>query len=269
MVTSIKSSTPKLFKFRLRTALVVPFVCQIAGTVGLVGYLSFRNGQEAVNKLASQIRIETASHVQRVMENYFTVPFKITHSNINALRLNQIKLQDKEAIEQYFFYQFQAFPLSQELYVGMPDGTLIYVVHKPNGTFIANTTSIFPKREMYQLDHQGKRGKLISTSDYDCRTRPWYKLAVEKRGQVWTDVYLFTTLQKLGITAAEPYYDEQGKLMAIFTGQFPLEVISDFLGTLKVSSTGQVFILRSDWTAICIINRRKLLSWCEWRTESV
>jgi methyl-accepting chemotaxis protein WspA len=47
----------------------------------------------------------------------------------------------------------------------------------------------------------------------------------------------------LGITAAEPYYDQQGKLVAIFTAQFPLESLSDFLKTLKVSPTGQVFIL--------------------------
>ncbi|MEG4918442.1 MULTISPECIES: hypothetical protein [unclassified Microcoleus] len=32
-------------KFQLRTALVVPFVLQIVAAVGLVGYLSFGNGQ--------------------------------------------------------------------------------------------------------------------------------------------------------------------------------------------------------------------------------
>jgi len=37
----------------LRTVLIVPFVLQILGAVGIVGYLSFRNGQQAVNDLAS------------------------------------------------------------------------------------------------------------------------------------------------------------------------------------------------------------------------
>jgi len=41
-------------KFRLQTALVVPFILQIVAAVGLVGYLSLRNGQQAVTDLANQ-----------------------------------------------------------------------------------------------------------------------------------------------------------------------------------------------------------------------
>ena len=243
MVASKGSLTPTSFKFRLWTALVVPFVLQIVTAVGLVGYFSFRNGQEAVNKLARQVRIEVASRTQQVMENYFKIPHQITRNNINALRLKQINLQDKEGLERHFFYQLQAFPVGNELFMGMPDGSIVYVAHKPDGSFISNSTSQFPKREQYELDNQGRRSKLIKVTNYDARTRPWYKLAVEKRGQVWTGGYLFTTLQTFGITAAEPYYDEQGKLVAIFTAQFPLKTLSDFLNTLKVSPTGQVFIL--------------------------
>jgi hypothetical protein len=49
------SSAPKANKFiPLRLILVVPFVLQIFAAVGLVGFLSFRNGQKAVNDLANQ-----------------------------------------------------------------------------------------------------------------------------------------------------------------------------------------------------------------------
>lgn len=42
-------------KAPLKIILIVSFVLQVVGTVGLVGYLSFRNGQKAVNKLADQL----------------------------------------------------------------------------------------------------------------------------------------------------------------------------------------------------------------------
>src|SRR5919199_1987726 len=243
MVSSKEAIAPTALKIRLRTALVVPFVLLIVAAVGLVGYLSLRNGQQAVNRLASQVRLEVASRTQQVMENYFSTPHQITHSNINALRLGQLKLQDKQAVERYFFYQLQTFPLLSELNVGTADGTMIYVGQKPDGSFIANTTAQFPRRERYELDNQGRRGKLVKVIEYDPRTRPWYKLGLQKRGQVWTEIYLFTTGQTLGMTAAEPYYDEQGKLVAVFTAQLPLRVLSDFLKTIKVSPTGQVFVL--------------------------
>jgi len=38
-----------LEKLPLGVVLIVPFVLEIVGAVGLVGYLSFRNGQKAVN----------------------------------------------------------------------------------------------------------------------------------------------------------------------------------------------------------------------------
>ena len=240
---SSKEATPTSGKFGLRTALLVPFVLQIVAAVGLVGYLSFRNGQQAVNRLASQVRSEVASRTQRVMEDYLSLPHEITRSNINALRLNQIKLEDKEALERHFFYQLQTYPITGEIFVGMPDGSIILVSQKPDGSFVANTTREFPRREQYLLDNEGRRRQLLRSINYDARTRPWYKAAEQKRGQTWSEVYLFTTLQKLGISAVEPYYDAQGKLVAIFAAQFPLSALSDYLKTLKVSPTGQVFVL--------------------------
>lgn len=43
-------------KVPLRVILVVPFVVQTFTIVGLVGYLSYRSGKDAVNDLSSQLR---------------------------------------------------------------------------------------------------------------------------------------------------------------------------------------------------------------------
>ncbi len=238
---SVKITSPK---FPLRTSLVVPFVLQIVAAVGLVGYISFRNGQNAVTELSRQLRVEVASRTLRVMEDYFKIPHQITHSNINALRLNQINVENREAVERHFFYQLQTFTLCRELDMATPDGSITYVGHKSDGTFISNTTNKFPRRELYELDREGKRGKLVKvTTNYDPRLRPWYIRTVEKKKQTWSDFHLLTTLQIFGITGTEPYYDEQGKLIAIFVAQFPVAGITDFLKTIKVSPTGQVFMI--------------------------
>ncbi|OCR00674.1 hypothetical protein BCD67_11935 [Oscillatoriales cyanobacterium USR001] len=244
MVRSNADNNPTLFKLRLRTALIVPFVLQIAAIVGLVGYLSFRNGQEAVNRLARQVRIEVASRTQLSMEKYFQEPHKITSINISAVRLKQINIEDKEAMEKHLLSNLKIFPLIGESYLGFSDGSIIYVGRRSDGTFIANTTAKFPIRQQYELDNQGNRAKLLNvTNNFDARTRPWYKIAVEKRGQSWTGVYLFASSQTLGIAAAEPYYDRQGKLVAVFSTNLPLQELSNFLKALKVSQTGQAFVI--------------------------
>src|SRR5919199_141421 len=54
----------------LRVILIVPFVVQVIGAVGLVGYLSFRNGQQTVNDISSQLRREVVARVQVQLRSY-------------------------------------------------------------------------------------------------------------------------------------------------------------------------------------------------------
>ncbi len=50
--------------------LVVPFVLQIFAAVSITGYLSFRNGQKAVNDLATQLQEEVSDRVSLHLDNY-------------------------------------------------------------------------------------------------------------------------------------------------------------------------------------------------------
>ena len=73
-----------LGKTRLRTILVVPFVLQIVGTVGLVGYLSFRNGQRAVNSLAVKLLDKSNDVVTQRLDRYLQTAQDINHLNAEA-----------------------------------------------------------------------------------------------------------------------------------------------------------------------------------------
>ncbi|QYO62189.1 hypothetical protein [Leptolyngbya sp. 7M] len=65
-----KATPPIPGKFPLRVTLVVPFVLQILAVVGLVGYLSFRNGQRAVNDLATQLRSEVTARIEAELKTW-------------------------------------------------------------------------------------------------------------------------------------------------------------------------------------------------------
>ncbi|WP_448560614.1 hypothetical protein [Trichothermofontia sp.] len=49
----------------LRVVFTVPVLLQLVGVVSLVGYLSFLNGQRAVQNLASQLRSELSARIER------------------------------------------------------------------------------------------------------------------------------------------------------------------------------------------------------------
>ncbi len=58
-------------KLPLRTVLIVPFVLQTVSVVGLVGYLSFKSGQESVEDVAHQL-------IEQVAER---ISHRLTHNN--------------------------------------------------------------------------------------------------------------------------------------------------------------------------------------------
>ena len=227
---------------RLRAILVVPFVLQILATVGIVGYLSFYNGEKSVNKLASKIRLEVANHTERVLEDYFKTGDQLSRININALRLKQINLEDKESVERYFARQLLVFPMFSELSIGTPDGGVINVSKMSDGSMQSGSSVSPSSRAIYQLDEYGERSKFKYLENFDVRTRPWYKAGISQKGLVWTEIFQTRTAKSLGFAVVEPYYDKNGKLVAVFENFILLQGISDFLKTLNLSSSGQVFI---------------------------
>ncbi|MEL6855948.1 MAG: histidine kinase, partial [Cyanobacteria bacterium J06607_13] len=94
--------------FSLQALLVVPFVAQIFGTVSLVGYLSFRNGQRAVNNLADQLMDRTSDVVDQHLQSYLSVPQQLNQINADAIRRGILDIEDQELMGQYFWDQMQA-----------------------------------------------------------------------------------------------------------------------------------------------------------------
>ncbi len=233
-------------KVPLRIVLVVPFVIQIFAAVGLVGWLSFRNGQKAVNDVATQLRSEISDRIQQRLESYLETPHLIDRINVKAARLGELNIQDTQRMGRYFWEQIQMFKSVNLIYVGTQQGEYIGAKRPTNDTLTIN----FANRKtggtyhVYAPDNKGNPVKLLRvTTQYDPRIRPWYKQTVKTGRPSWSPIYPFFEPPSLGITAAHPLYDENGKLQAIFASDFALSDISKFLNGLKIGRSGQSFIM--------------------------
>jgi phosphoserine phosphatase RsbU/P len=230
-------------KMRLQVALVAPFMAQMIGAVSLVGYLSFQNGQESTQHLATRLRREVAKRTEGVLKHYFDSPQHLANVNVEALRLKYIDLSKREAMEKHFVAQLKIYENMGEVFVGGPDGSMIYVGRNASGGFLSASTSENNKRDFYQLDAQGNRIRLLRSDEFDARTRPWYKVAIARKDKGWSSVYQSRTTGSLGIAAVQPAYDKEGKLTAVFSSYLLLNGISDFLESVFISPTGQVFVM--------------------------
>lgn len=230
-------------KVPLRTLLVVPFILQIFAAVGLTGYLSLRNGQQAVNDLAARLSREVSSRSQEHIRTLADFPQLFLQMNATAIRTGNLDLDDFPRVEQFFWRQVQLTNLVPTLYYGNQEGDFILLKKGEPDLVYIRDKSTAPVRKIYQLDQQGNRTKLIQNVEYDPRTRPWYKVAIQASKPTWSPIYLFTAAPDLGITPVVPIFNQDGVLRGVLAIDFTLSQISDFLRSLKISRSGQAFIM--------------------------
>ncbi len=229
----------------LRTFLVVPFVLQIVGTVGLVGYLSFQSGQQAVNDVASQLRQEISDRISDQIRTYLKTPHLINQTNADLIRLGQLDITDPQGLERHFLKQIQVFDSLSRIYFSNPEGGLISIGNDERGLSVAFTEKFARGRlQVESVDTEGNAKKvLLNQSNYDARERPFYQSAVIAGQPTWSPIYVYIPSSRgLGIAASYPFSNE-GKLEGILSSDLSLVAINRFLQSLKIGIRGEAFII--------------------------
>ena len=234
-------------KLPLRIILTLLFVLQVIIAVGLVGWLSFSNGQRAVNDLATQLRNELTFRIQQHLQTYLEMPHLVNQLNANAIRLGTLDLKNTELLEMHLWHQKKQFKMVSYTAIGTETGNYI------GAQFFADGSSIIEKMKMsedestmqtWQMSEMGEFDFLEKEKpNYDPRTRPWYKLAKAKGAAVWTDIYAYFSGESMTISANQPIYNQEGRFVGVASADLILSEIGRFLSTLHVGKTGQTFII--------------------------
>ncbi len=228
----------------------MPFVIQIIAAVTAVGVLSFRNGQQAVNDLASQLQTEIATRITQQLQSYVAIPHTINQINATAFAQGDIRIVQPEG-EHIFWQQAKIFPNTNLIYCGDDqDGSFLGVgrnVDDRSLQMVVYNQASNRLGRYYTLDTQGNQEHLIreGSRPYDARVRPWYKAGLAANGPTWSDIYLDFDTQLPTITASLPVYSNStNQILGVCATDFILpEEMSQFLKTLKIGKTGETFIM--------------------------
>ncbi|PZD75000.1 Nitrogen regulation protein NR(II) [Acaryochloris thomasi RCC1774] len=231
-------------RHKLRTVLVVPFVLQVFGAVGLVGYFSFRNGQLAVQELANKRMQEVEGRISQRLETYFEAPHQINQINQAALDLGQLDANNLQSMERHFWRQSQVFDLVSYIQFGGRNGEFIGLAINDDGSFTYQVTEGTGALQTYGINDQGNRKSLLETSpDFDPRNRPWYVTPAKARKPAWTEIYAWVNPPTLAITLGQPFYDSVDQFQGILATDLTIAQISEFLRTLKLGESSRLLIV--------------------------
>ena len=236
-------------KLSIQTLVATSFVVQIVAAVGLTGWFSLRNGEQAVSDLSTQLRSEITARVQQRLNHYLSDPHLINEINIDSVRLGELDFQDVTRLERHFWRQLQLFPSTSYIYAGTEQNVFSGAEQTSDGfPNVASWTGADGGFETFTTDEKGyRRERLSVVEDYDLLTRPWYVAAKAARKPIWGEISILAApYPNVTLPAISPIYDAAGTLQGVFAVNLSLLALGDFLQTLEVGKTGQIFIMERD-----------------------
>jgi len=161
--TLLNVSHPKLFsRISWQTFLVIAFIVPIVTGVGLVAWISFYQGRQAVNKVAGQLRNELTARIQTEIRYLLETPHLINRLNADAIEQDYLQEQ-AQSIDtspkawRYIWQQIKQFPYISAVYYANNQGEYIDYHWGVNGQLnlgiIGQSTN--SAYEIYLTDNQG------------------------------------------------------------------------------------------------------------------
>ena len=203
---------PRSLQVRLFLALVLIISIFIPGT----GYFSYLQARNAVEKQMRHYAINIASQNAERIRQFLSQIMDNAHLIKAFFENGMIDINNPIELINYFYL------LKRE------HAEFVNVQYGDRKGYFTMVPAQFP--EIHKI--------------FDPRIRPWYIGAVAAKGEHWTDVYIFASSQKPGITASLPIY-KGNELQGVCGIDIDLSTFSRFLQSIKIENQGYAYIIEN------------------------
>jgi class 3 adenylate cyclase len=217
-----------------------------AGTGATLGALAWREkltGSRALvdNAMAQAARM-TADHAAAFLHQAEA----FVRLGPNHVARGLLDPGDSRAVGAFALSALRANPQLSWVSYGDRDDRFVGAWRDGGGQYYLNRS--FPRNGRIRLEEDrilpdGRRERVRTVDDHGYRPREqaFFRLAETSRDPVWTDPYRFYD-GALGVTCALALLDAAGQVRGVFTVDLSLDGLSRFVGNLRVSPRGRVFI---------------------------
>lgn len=218
----------------------------LAAIVAIALY-TYQNNRRDVLALSDDVLQSLNRRIATEVRSYLSPASQIAMLASNILAVHG--LEDKrELAEPFAIHVLRNNPQLSSFFFADTDGDFLMLKKEPDGsvhTKLIERDEETTRSQWIRRDTDGNIIDIEALSDdpFDPRVRPWYRGALENSGLHWSDVYVFFTDQKPGLTASLAVYNENLEMIAVIGLDIALEQLSTFLASLEIGRTGQAMIV--------------------------
>lgn len=256
----------KIFIFKdrpIQFTLLAGFSSVLIITVALIITLTSKQNEKQLFTLTDQLTAQTSQTVLEKMESFFSPIESISKLVERSANYSSIFPDQLNEFTQFAMTSVQSFSQIYSMYYGDISGNFINI-RKTANTFIVRTILNSPTRRSITEETLDMDGNLLKTetniqSDYDPRKRPWYTGSLSESIGNWTNVYIFHSNKRPGITYALPLFSKDNQRLGVFGTDLQLGEISLFLNSQKKGSVTDLIVINDDSRVIAYPDITKLM----------
>ncbi len=238
---------PKWQKTLLRNVFVAVAVVAVglavASLVLLQDHRSNAADQREMERVVNAIAAESAA----VTTEYLAAPESAV--GVVASVYNDVALSE-DMRRRLFIGLIDSHDQIDAVFVGYPNGDFSFFARalETEGIYRSREISTSPTRRVaeawYDSDQREIRSAFNDESDYDPRSRPWYgRVASGAQDQSWTDPYVFSSSNEIGVTFSRGIRNEAGEIEAVIGVDVTLDELVSFMARRRPSADGTVAVL--------------------------
>jgi len=237
----------------LRLSLILPFVVLISLLTGTLGVLWYWMDSTTVSGLSKQVMVEITERTAQAISQdvrYSSATLEVAFPNGLPAALDIGG--DLGNLQKRLWAAASLRGTTGSVYYGNIAGQSIGLRRDGNQAEMRLNTLAGKPRQHFLLDGITATPRPTSSESvvFDPRTRPWFKLARQTDGPVWTPVYVDFDNHDLVMTLARRVASRAGAFEGVVATDIFLNTLRRFVDQLPLSHGGQVFILEPDGTLI-------------------
>ena len=194
-------------------------------------FLFHERSSEKKEQLFNEIISQMNQTIIEKTTNYLMPAIMVAESSSRLIHNGILSPENVTQIENYCLSLIKPHPQLTKFYFGNTTGKFVMVYRDKGNTITTKVVNAQTQQSFYK--YRNTIGNLTKTSKkkttYDARKRPWYQGAKDSEERFWTDIYIFFTGKKPGITAAYPSFDAKDRFNGVFGVDIELAELSGFL----------------------------------------
>jgi len=221
--------------------MTIIIVCALA-------YYSYNAHREAALELTEDLLIAIDKRIATEVEAYLSPASRLVELVADLGARETFAVNEQSALEPLARQVLQTYEQLAMFNIADTNGNFIMPKKMPGGhidtKLITRTDGKIDSRWL----RRNATGEVIAIDPlpddtYDPRERPWYTGATRSGGMYWTNVYIFYTDRKPGITAAYPITNAAGDNLGVMGIDIELGELCAFLDQLEIGDTGTPMII--------------------------